>query len=256
RTVPVTAPVVASVELLTGAVHAGGVELALGGELVAGALVETTGWAGGLPAGTALRLDGGQSLRLAADTRVRLVSARLFELERGTLYVDSDPNAAAGGVEVVTSLGTVRDIGTQFEVRLSEGAAAIRVRVREGECSLEAVGESYLAARGEQLSLHGDGSVLHAEIEPYSAEWDWVIATAPGIEIEGRSLGSFLDWVSREMGREVRYMDPQLAEAVRGIRLSGSTASFTPDEALASVLAASNLGHRVENGSILVTRAR
>lgn len=253
---PVAAPVVASVELIAGSVRTGeAVDLQVGGDLSAGTAVVTSGWTGDQAAGAALRLAGGQSLRLAADTRVRLVSDRRFELEHGTLYVDSNPYAGAGGVEVVTALGTVRDIGTQFEVRLGEGAAAVRLRVREGEVALEAEGETYRAVRGEQLSLLGDGSIARAAVESYGPEWEWVMATAPGIEIEGLPLGSFLAWASREIGRELRYADPALAQAAATeITVHGSIAGFTPAEALATVMAGSGVRHQVENGTILITR--
>ncbi len=258
RTAPMAAPVVASVELIAGTVQTGeAVELTVGGELAVGATVETAGWVDDSPAAVALRLSGGQSLRLAADTTVRLLSASRFELQRGTLYVDSDPGSVAGGVEVVTVLGMVRDIGTQFEVRLSEGDAALRIRVREGECSLEAAGNSYLAARGDQLSLLGDGSVARAEIEPYGPEWDWVVATAPSIEIDGQPVGTVLGWVAREMGREIRYADPALEEASAEAIISGSAEGFTPAQTLDLVmkLTKSALRYQFENGSILITEA-
>lgn len=250
---PVAAPVVARVELVAGAVRgADAGRLAVGGELRAGSAVETGGWLGGSAAGTALRLGGGQSLRLAADTRVLLVSESRLELEHGTLYVDAD--STAGVVEVVTALGTVRDVGTQFEVRLSEGGAAIRVRVREGECSLGAAGESYRAVRGEQISRLADGSITRATIEPYGPEWDWVMATAPSIAIDGRSLAEVLRWVEREMGRDVRYADADLSAFAEGAILSGPSEGLAPVDILQAVLLANSLRHEVGNGTILVSR--
>jgi hypothetical protein len=263
RSVPVVAPLVASVELLAGEVLSQGpdgggeaVGLAVGGTLAAGATIETASWVGGAPARVALRLAGGQSVRMDANTRARLISDRRVELERGTLYLDSAATPSASGVEIVTVLGTVREIGTQFEVRLSEGDAAVRVRVRQGKVSLDAEGDSHLAADGEQLSLHKDGSVVRAEVESYGPEWDWGVATAPGIEIEGRSLSSFLEWVARETGRGVSYQDEALALAAAEIVLHGSTEGFTLEEALTTILTGSGLGHEIENGTILITEAR
>src|SRR2546427_815740 len=79
----------------------------------------------------ALRLDAGPSVRLDAGSDLRLVSAHVLELRRGAVYVDTgarSPNgsaATASGaegpaspIEIRTSLGRVRDVGTQFEVRL------------------------------------------------------------------------------------------------------------------------------------------
>lgn len=262
RTSPVAAPVIASVELLAGRVYGrepGGpaVELTVGSRLAAGASLETGGRSDGSPAGVALRLAGGQSLRLAADSSVRLLSERRFDLRRGSLYLDSDSSAGTGQVEVVTRLGAVRDVGTQFEVRLSGGAladAAMRVRVREGEVSLEAAGDSHRAVRGDQLSLGSDGSVVRTAVEPYGPEWSWVVDTAPSIEIEGLLLSAFLEWVARETGRGVRYADPAVAQAAESeIVLHGSIEGFSPAEALDSVVAGSGLRHQVENGTILIS---
>ena len=253
RPAPVDAPVVATVELVAGTARLGDeAELATGGELRAGDTVETGGWLEGTPSGVALRLGGGQSLRLAADSRVRLSSDSRLELERGTLYVDSDA-AATSGVEVVTALGTVREIGTQFEVRLGAGETAMRLRVREGRCSLEAAGQSHLAVRGQQISRVSDGSVSTVDVEPYGPDWDWVVATAPSIEIEGLKLSEFLGWVAREIGREVRYASPQLARVAETETVHGTIEGLTPDKALAAVMPGTGFRHQIENGTILIT---
>ena len=75
-----------------------------------------------------LRLSGGVSVRLDHGSRARLLSATAIELGAGALYVDSGPESP--DLEVHTSFGVVRDIGTQFEIRLD--AASLRVRVRSG----------------------------------------------------------------------------------------------------------------------------
>ena len=246
---PLTAPVVAELELVTGAVRAGAqADPAAGAEVTAGALVET----GDAPAGVALRLVGGQSLRLAAGSRARLASERRLELERGALYVDS--GSGSGGVEVVTALGTVRDIGTQFEVRLEPGATILRLRVREGECSLEAGGESHKAVRGEQLERTAGAGVSRAAIALYGPAWDWVLATAPKLRVDGRSLFDVLGRLQRELGREIRYADADLEAHARGAILSGPAEGLAPTVILETTLLANGLYHRLENGGILITR--
>ena len=56
------------------------------------------------------------SVRLDAASRIRFRSAGDIVLERGTVYVDNQ--AGSDHVSVHTPLGVVRDIGTQYEVRL------------------------------------------------------------------------------------------------------------------------------------------
>lgn len=250
---PLAGPIVAGVELATGTARTGGaMTLVAGAELSAGTVVETAARSGDAPAGVALRLVGGQSLRLAADSRVRLVSARRLELTRGALYIDSGPGAA--GVEVATDLGTVRDVGTQFEVRLQADAAALRLRVREGECSLEAAGAEHTAIGGEQLDrLSGDG-VTRSTIAPYGAEWVWVVATAPNIRIDGRSLAAVLEEVERELGRKIRYADAELRESAATTILSGPAEGLPAAALLETMLLANSLDHQVDGGTILITR--
>ena len=125
---PVTAPaIVARVELLRGEVLFDGVPVEDAAGLTAGTVVETTK-AADRSSGVAVRLSAGQSVRIDAGTRVRLVSGSTLELERGAVYIDT-AEAQMAAVEISTPHGSVRDIGTQFEVRLGEtGEAELTVR--------------------------------------------------------------------------------------------------------------------------------
>lgn len=218
-----------------------------------------------LPAGTVLatadpggflsfRLTSGVSLRLDAASRVRLVSPGAVELQRGAVYIDS-PAAATGAIEVQSELGDVRDVGTQFEVRLEDGAA-LRVRVREGQVELRR-GERTLQARaGEGLAWRDDGSELRETISPLADSWRWAVQAAVAPEIEGMTLGVFLDWVSRETGRQVRFADPELARSAASTVLHGTIEGLAPDEAVSVVLPGSGLAYRVEGATLVLERSR
>ncbi len=257
REAPGVMETVASVERVTGAVHVRGGRpeaeaMRVGTRLPVGALLETSDRIGQPAARLALRLSGGSSLRLDSGTRVRLVSSERLELERGALYLDSGADGAP--VEIDTPFGTVRDIGTQFEVRLSEGGEVVRLRVREGKVALEASRGSHAAAGGEELSLRRDGSLSRGTVPSHGTQWDWVLAAAPSFEIEGRSLAAFLEWVGRETGRRVRYESPALEASAATIRLHGTIAELTPEESVSVVLPGSGLAYRLEDGTLLVTR--
>jgi ferric-dicitrate binding protein FerR (iron transport regulator) len=197
----------------------------------------------------ALRLAGGASLRVDVDSRVRFDSATVVALERGAVYVDSDPRAPGAPIAVSTPLGTVRHVGTQFEVRLLEaepggGAAALRVTVREGAVEIGQRGRSFEAAAGAEVTLRADGGLERQESAAQGPTWDWTQRAAPAFAIEGRSLATFLDWVSRETGLGWRGADPGLERVLRETVLHGSIDGLTPEEALAEVLAGSGLRHR------------
>lgn len=261
---PVGPQAIATVELVSGRVDAfpgagdeARVTLSPDDSLSVGAVVETAGAGGGEEASglVALRWIRGQSVRLDAGTRLRIVSPSRLALERGAVYVDSRRSAGDGGdLEIVTALGTVREIGTQYEVRLQDEGGAMLVRVREGEVSVHREGEAHTAARGEQLALLGDGAVARTAMKADDPAWLWVLETAPSIDIEGRSLASFLDWVGRETGREVRYADGKLARSAETIRLHGTIEGLRPDEALAVIVQGSGLDYRLEDGVALVFR--
>ena len=201
---------------------------------------------------TAVRLTSGPSVRLDAGTKVRWASETTVDLERGAVYVDS---AGAASVEVRTALGVVRDIGTQFEVRLSGegGDEALRVRVREGEVRLETADQTYAAGTGVELSVDGDGVLTRTACETSGSSWDWVLGVAPMPAIDGMALRAFLDWAAREGGWELRYADEAVAERASTIVLHGDLAGLTPVEALEAVFKGSELTYSVGEGELTVT---
>jgi ferric-dicitrate binding protein FerR (iron transport regulator) len=247
----------ARVESVTGVVTArsphdeGGarpVQLTAGAEVLDGTALETGG------AGhAALRLAGGASLRLDAGSRVRLVTASAVDLARGAVYLDSG-GEGPGTVAVQTPLGVVREIGTQFEVRLLGEAAALRVRVREGEVRVEKRGAAYPAGAGVELTLRAEGVVTRQPIASHGSPWSWVLQAAPPLEIEGKTLQEVLDQVARETGWTIRYADESLAASASSTVVHGAIGHLTPVQALDVVLPGAGLRHEVVEG-VLVIRA-
>jgi len=245
---------VASLERLTGVIHRVGPDrreapLFPGAAVTGGATLETA------PQGrAALRLASGGSLRLDVNTRVRLVTDTEVSLERGSLYLDSDPDSETHpSVEVSTPEGVVREVGTQFEVQVASGT--VRVRVREGRIALTGRNGSHEAGAGEQLAIH-ENQVKRSRVPPHGPHWDWVQRIAPGNELEGQSLAGFLDWVSRETGRPIRFDDDRQARESTSVTLHGSIEGLSPEEALSAVLPTCGFGHRFSEGAVIVARER
>lgn len=240
----------------------GGPDLAPGRAIAAGAAVAmgsrlTTNGSGepgaGEAGGVALRLPGGASLRLAEATRMRLLSAERIELERGAVYID---HAGGGGdlarIEVVTALGNVVEIGTQFSVRRSATESHLEVRVREGEVQVVRRGVTASASAGNELLVGKDGSLRRREIAAHGPEWDWVLDRAPGFDIEGRTLGEFLSWIGRETGWKIELSAAAIDRSVGDIVLHGSTAGLRPDRAAFAVLAGADLAGETVDGTLRV----
>jgi ferric-dicitrate binding protein FerR (iron transport regulator) len=199
----------------------------------------------------ALRLADGTSMRLDTDARARLLSPAILELTRGTVYLDTGERST--GLEVRTPFGVARDIGTQFEVRLT--ASSLRVRVRAGLVELRRGEQSVSARPGTEVTL-GSGPANTRPVPAFGPEWQWAADLAPVFDIEGRSLAAFLGHLSREQGWTVRYADAQLARDASGIILHGSVRGLEPADAVAVALRTSALSHRFDNGELVVMRSR
>ncbi len=205
----------------------------------------------------ALRMAGGATVRVDALSRVQLLSAGALRLDRGALYADTGFEQPGGpALEVRTAFGTVRHVGTQFEVRwIDGGRPTVRVRVREGSVAVEGGGRSYRAAAGEEISVRSDGEVARAQVPGYGAGWEWMMDAAGGLEIEGQTLGQVLDRVQRETGWRVRFADSGVEAAARRIVLHGGVGALRPDQAAFAILPSAGFEGELEGG-VLVVRVK
>ena len=221
-----------------------------GGDVVlAGRTLET-----GTGGRAAIALPGGVSVRVDSGSRVALAGPDSLRLERGTLYVDSGPGEARlAQLRIETPAGSVRHVGTQYELRLLD--TGVQLRVREGRVEFRSPDGAVEQGRsGEQLVIFGDGRVERAATPLHGPSWDWVADSAPAIDLEGMTLSRFLAWAGRELGREVSY-DPALTEAdLASVVVHGSTAGLTPGEALNAVLATTSFRADLVDERIVIAR--
>jgi ferric-dicitrate binding protein FerR (iron transport regulator) len=197
----------------------------------------------------AIRFSDGTSVRFDAASRARPLSANVIELSAGALYIDSGP--ASARFEVRTALGTARDIGTQFEVRMQPNA--VRVRVRSGMVELSDGARSVAAGAGTELTMSPTAAVSRP-IASHDPQWNWIASVAPGLDIEGMALSEFLDRISREHGWTLQYAEAALQREASSIILHGSVAGLQPRDALEVAIATSGLAHRFEEGALVVTK--
>lgn len=197
----------------------------------------------------ALRLTGGQSLRLDEETVVRLDSERSVSLDSGAVYISSAGDSGPG-VEVRTALGTATEIGTQFEVRL--GHDSLDIKVREGLVSLTRGAEEYRINHGIRMSVDAGGAVTTASISSWDPAWAWTQRITPAFAIEGRSALAYLDWVSSETGLSVRFADAAVERAAATTLLHGTIDGLAPAETPAAVLPTCGLTATEETGALVV----
>lgn len=250
RLTPPAAGPVATLERSEGSVlWLNGPSPGVGAGLDAASALET-----GVDGRVALRLGGGASVRVDVRTRLRLISDDELALDRGAAYVETSGAAASGATVMVrTALGTVRDIGTRFQVRASP--EALRVSVREGVAAIEHRGRAHSAPAGTGLTMDDDGNVTSRPVPPFDAEWDWVQEVAPPFDLEGRRLGEYLAWIGKETGLRIEYADASIPADASSVLLHGSVEGLRPDETLEAVLPTCGLRHRIGAGAVVIERA-
>jgi len=250
-----TAEPVASTALIAGDVRIkrgwlSGWSVATAGQRLLGGQTLETGKRGR----AALQLDNGISLRVDRESRLELEAVDELMLERGAMYVDVRANASREAKLLVqTPSGSVRHVGTQYEVRLLE--TGVRLRVREGHIEwMSSGGRTETSRAGEQLVIGYDGSVARSPMQPYGQAWRWVAAVTPVIDIDGLALPAFLSWAGRELGCDVVYSSPDVAREAAAITVHGSIDGLTPTQALEAVLATTSVRSSVRTGRILIER--
>jgi hypothetical protein len=109
------------------------------------------------------------------------------------------------------------------------------------------------AAAGTELRLEPGRDPARATSAPYGDDWAWVERVRAPFEIDGVTLGAFLDWASRESGRSWRFAAnvADAGEAV-AVLVHGSIDGLTVEEALSTVLPSCGLRHRVDGDALMI----
>jgi ferric-dicitrate binding protein FerR (iron transport regulator) len=197
----------------------------------------------------ALQMADGSSMRIDRASRVRLAGTTMIEVIAGAVYVATVDGSR--GFEVRTPKGTVRDVGTQFEVRLTDGA--LRLRVRTGRIEIHRGTNVDTASAGTEATVTSSGMTVR-QVPAYGSDWEWTADVAPSFAIEGHSLRSFLEHIAAEEGWTLRYSERDVADLATRVILHGSVEGLKAEEALGVVLPTSGLEYRLRDGELLVSR--
>ena len=196
-------------------------------------------------------LAQGGTLRLAGGSVISVVAASHIQLERGAIYIDKPVNLPqVDPLRVETHSGMVDHLGTEFEVLSTD--QLVRVRVREGQIRFSGALGVMIAGAGTELISSSTGRITQQPAPTYGRDWQWAAALAPDFAIEGRSLLDYLQWISRELGRPLRFANEQVRESARRTVLHGSAQSHATLDALADVLSSTTLSYDLVDGAIRV----
>jgi ferric-dicitrate binding protein FerR (iron transport regulator) len=201
----------------------------------------------------AIVLANGVELRLDSNTDITLATEGSMSLARGALYLDSSHRSGPPDTVAIVARGTViRDIGTRYEVRLSD--QELRVRVRDGRVEVASAFGTREADGGGQLRVTSSG-ILSGRASTSGADWDWIVRAIRPPQLEGRPLPEFLAWAEREGGRPIRFADPALERANAATIVYGAIERLTVEEALDVVLASCGLARRTDDDVITIVAA-
>jgi ferric-dicitrate binding protein FerR (iron transport regulator) len=210
----------------------------------------------GFEGGAALELRNGTSIRLNHQSEITFESQSVLRLESGTMYADTRSRVPPDALRIDTPLGSIRDVGTVFEVKATY--EAVRVRVREGRVRLEMTrAPSALEGHnGEEIEVGRNGEVTHRAFSSHDGEWSWAETLATTPDIEGRPLLQFLTWVAHETGRQLMFDEPATEAQARAVTLHGKAAKLPPLEALDILLSTTDLEYVLRGDQVILIRRR
>lgn len=223
---PEKSVVVASVDSILGDVYIEDVAIRPGDTIQEGSRIET-----GVGGRVSLRMANGQSLRIDRSSEMHVHSPDHVSLQSGALYVDSDGTPDYLPILVSTSIATVQDIGTQFQVRIV--GSTLVVGVREGSVAIEQPGRSDLSiTQGLYVELGQNARGPERQLRSDDPIWAWVEAFEPDAVAQKRTLDLFLVRYANEKGLKLQWVDSISQARAQAIELSGSVDGATIDESL------------------------
>ena len=129
----------------------------------------------------------------------------------------------------------------------------MRVRVREGNVLWHGDRSVVSIATGTEVRVDREGRLERSTYPTYGDDWAWIDGVTPSYELENHKLIEFLNWVARETGRRLTFVDTRArAVADRTILHGGSVQGLRPMEALDQVLSTTSLRFEVLGGEIRI----
>ena len=186
----------------------------------------------------ALKFGDAVSLRLDHDTIVKIAAADELVLTAGALYVDSQERNPHP-LTIRTDAGSVRHVGTQYQVRTH--ADEMEVSVREGRVMIANAAGTSSGVAGERIRVTPRGEIVRSTLPAHDPSWRWAAHTAPLFDINDHTFAAFADWVGRETGRKVVYQSSDAQRTASELVLRGSIAGLDPETALGAVLSTTQL---------------
>lgn len=199
----------------------------------------------------ALRMSGGQSLRIDTASQVVVHSPSHISLEAGAIYIDTAFSETEKPILISTPLGTAQDIGTQFQVRVT--GLLLVVGVRQGLVEVTQPGQqTHSVNKGYYVELSDSGESGQHPLQPDDPDWAWIETVAPEFDIQGASLAQYLQWYVQERGLDLVWADAASETRAGAALLAGSIKGTSLDEGLLQVQQVALFEYRITSDTLWV----
>jgi hypothetical protein len=198
----------------------------------------------------------GYTLRLDFNSEIELQAAAI-QLAKGRLYAsDSEQIIGQTQLNIVTPHGQVRDIGTQFTVRVDDDSTV--ATVRRGAIQVVTVNSEHQVeatpGSATRITVNSEGQAQTKDVAASGNDWQWIYAVSEPFQLEGKSIHQFLQWSVSESGRELAFASASAELYARRVRLYGSTPRLDPEQAVTPVLEATDLRAQLQDDTLLVRK--
>ena len=203
--------------------------------------------------GVALMLEGGETLRIAATTELRVTQLDRVHIVNGTAYFDSNAVPAGAPLSIETAFGSVRHTGTQYQATVAN--STLTIQVREGAIAFTDETRNFSASSGEAIRITRTGAPNRSTISSVDPAWQWATQLASVPEGGDRPLLEVLNWIARETGMTVQFSDSETERRAQNVVVSGLV-GLTPEQALEALSAATAFVYLAAgDGRLLVSQA-
>jgi hypothetical protein len=190
-----------------------------------------------------VELNNGNVFRLDENSRIQLINENEINLQAGQIYIESNESIANNQLIIETDFGSIKHIGTQYNVKLSPDN--IDVSVRKGKVMMHTNSVDKEILFGHALSVDKLGKNNVTKITSFDSTWDWTQKISPIFDIQDKSIKQYLIWVSNETGYPIQWNGSGTENAANKVSLSGSIKGISPLESLDVILPTTNFNYKI-----------
>lgn len=178
------------------------------------------------------------------DNSVLDIHADGVSLSSGEVYIASLNEAIDEGssLNVRTRFGVVRDIGTQFLVKVSSNR--LETLVRKGTIELQFEQQRVRAQADDSAAqrVEFDGTEWQrSSTAAYGPRWQWLQKITERFDPNGKTVAEVLSWIADETGEQIHYANKALQQRALAGTVHGLDSELDPNQSLSLILATSDL---------------